>query len=108
MQPRSDSSPPLSLLERPPKRVRLEANQEPPISAIDESSAGGVSHSNDTTVAAALPAQAADGRRSRGITACQTCRRRKTKCDNERPTCGYCASVGANCGYLDSDHVSTL
>lgn len=35
--------------------------------------------------------------RKRANTACQVCRARKTKCDNSRPSCSYCVSVGANC-----------
>ncbi|KAI9163606.1 putative transcription factor ecdB [Paramyrothecium foliicola] len=35
--------------------------------------------------------------RKRANTACQVCRARKTKCDNKRPACSYCVSVGANC-----------
>ncbi|RDW93463.1 Zn(II)2Cys6 transcription factor [Aspergillus mulundensis] len=35
--------------------------------------------------------------RKRANTACQVCRARKTKCDNLKPTCSYCLSVGATC-----------
>ncbi|KAG5978271.1 hypothetical protein E4U55_006309 [Claviceps digitariae] len=35
--------------------------------------------------------------RKRANTACQVCRARKTKCDNEKPSCSYCVSVGATC-----------
>lgn len=35
--------------------------------------------------------------RKRANTACQVCRARKTKCDNKKPSCSYCVSVGANC-----------
>ncbi|KAK9860466.1 clr-1 [Penicillium brevicompactum] len=37
--------------------------------------------------------------RKRAATACQICRRRKTRCDNVRPTCGFCADIGATCSY---------
>ncbi|OGE47361.1 hypothetical protein PENARI_c048G03842 [Penicillium arizonense] len=37
--------------------------------------------------------------RKRAVTACQLCRRQKTKCDNVRPTCGFCANIGASCVY---------
>ncbi|KAI5808010.1 hypothetical protein DFH27DRAFT_292218 [Peziza echinospora] len=37
--------------------------------------------------------------RKRAIAACQVCRGRKTKCDNERPTCGFCRQAGAICVY---------
>ncbi|RYP64817.1 hypothetical protein DL771_008597 [Monosporascus sp. 5C6A] len=35
--------------------------------------------------------------RKRANTACQVCRARKTKCDNKKPSCTYCLSVGAKC-----------
>ncbi|SPO00322.1 uncharacterized protein DNG_03167 [Cephalotrichum gorgonifer] len=35
--------------------------------------------------------------RKRANTACQVCRARKTKCDNRKPACSYCLSVGATC-----------
>ncbi|KAF4345808.1 c6 zinc finger [Fusarium beomiforme] len=35
--------------------------------------------------------------RKRANTACQVCRARKTKCDNQKPSCSYCVSVGATC-----------
>ncbi|KAH8684079.1 hypothetical protein BGZ61DRAFT_590163 [Ilyonectria robusta] len=37
--------------------------------------------------------------RKRALYACQVCRRRKSKCDNAQPKCGFCASVGAACTY---------
>lgn len=39
--------------------------------------------------------------RRRAATACQLCRARKTKCDNGRPSCGYCLFQGARCNYTD-------
>lgn len=35
--------------------------------------------------------------RKRANTACQVCRARKTKCDNQKPSCSYCLSIGATC-----------
>jgi hypothetical protein len=35
--------------------------------------------------------------RKRSVTACQVCRRRRTKCDNKKPTCSFCQKIGANC-----------
>lgn len=35
--------------------------------------------------------------RKRAVTACQVCRARKTKCDNLKPSCSFCLSVGATC-----------
>ena len=46
--------------------------------------------------------------RKRSVRACHLCRARKTKCDNVQPTCGFCASIGANCSYdgKQTDHSS--
>lgn len=41
--------------------------------------------------------------RRRAGHACIVCRSRKTKCDNQRPICGFCAATGGNCRYVDSD-----
>ncbi|KAI1414455.1 hypothetical protein F5Y13DRAFT_178751 [Hypoxylon sp. FL1857] len=41
-------------------------------------------------------------RRRRNLTSCVLCRSRKTKCDNRRPTCGYCLLHGADCTYPDA------
>ncbi|CAG8888622.1 unnamed protein product [Penicillium egyptiacum] len=40
--------------------------------------------------------------RTRAPTACQTCRLRKTRCDNARPTCSYCAVQGMECNYPET------
>ncbi|KAH6884492.1 hypothetical protein B0T10DRAFT_539887 [Thelonectria olida] len=45
------------------------------------------------------PASEAQPPRTRGTVACQKCRSRKTKCDNGRPSCGYCLKVGEPCVY---------
>ncbi|KAI3579888.1 glycosyl hydrolase family 3 N terminal domain-containing protein [Fusarium oxysporum f. sp. albedinis] len=37
--------------------------------------------------------------KSRGVTACQKCRTRKTRCDNRRPTCGFCLKRHLTCVY---------
>ena len=31
------------------------------------------------------------------------CRQRKTKCDNQRPACGFCVAAGGECIYPDAD-----
>ncbi|KAH7144210.1 hypothetical protein B0J13DRAFT_502141 [Dactylonectria estremocensis] len=41
--------------------------------------------------------------RKRANTACQVCRARKTKCDNRKPSCSYCLSVGATCNQSPVD-----
>jgi hypothetical protein len=47
--------------------------------------------------------------RKRALAACEVCRKRKSKCDNLRPSCGLCQRLNAHCVYRDSsfDH-STL
>jgi hypothetical protein len=44
--------------------------------------------------------------RKRALAACEICRKRKSKCDNLRPTCGLCHRLNAHCVYRDSafDH----
>jgi len=41
--------------------------------------------------------------RTRGPTACEVCRARKTKCDGQRPTCSYCSKINAECSYLEDE-----
>ncbi|KAH8799046.1 hypothetical protein F5884DRAFT_131737 [Xylogone sp. PMI_703] len=38
--------------------------------------------------------------RKRAVTACLTCRERKKKCDNNRPSCGFCQQAASPCVYL--------
>lgn len=33
--------------------------------------------------------------------ACQTCRRRKVRCDNAQPTCGFCRANDTECVYVN-------
>ena len=40
--------------------------------------------------------------RRRALQACQICRARKTKCDNERPTCGNCEALEVECNYNEA------
>lgn len=37
--------------------------------------------------------------RARGPAACERCRDRKTKCDFQRPVCGYCTKRQVSCVY---------
>lgn len=37
--------------------------------------------------------------RQRAVTACRVCRERKKKCDNQRPVCASCRTLGADCQY---------
>lgn len=44
--------------------------------------------------------------RKRVLVACQTCRIKKTECDNQRPSCTTCIGLGVRCSYSGSmtDH----
>ncbi|KXJ97328.1 hypothetical protein Micbo1qcDRAFT_230011 [Microdochium bolleyi] len=55
--------------------------------------------SNKSRVQAAFP-------RKRATAACQVCRGRKVKCDNQRPSCRACRTAGSACVYPDAaqDH----
>ncbi|KAG9252389.1 uncharacterized protein F5Z01DRAFT_625626 [Emericellopsis atlantica] len=44
--------------------------------------------------------------RKRAAQACLACRRRRTKCDNERPTCSSCLNLGIECVYQEGDKSS--
>ena len=43
---------------------------------------------------------------TRGSSACEKCRSRKTRCDNRRPRCGYCAKNQTPCVYSEDVEVS--
>lgn len=45
--------------------------------------------------------------RKRAVNACAVCRARRTKCDNKKPKCSFCESVGAECR-LESKDPSTF
>ncbi|KAH6608914.1 c6 zinc finger domain-containing [Trichoderma cornu-damae] len=76
----------------------------PPPSVLDGDADGPPSPSPaDAAAAARRPGKRPAARgtafypRKRANTACQVCRARKTKCDNKKPACSYCVSVGATC-----------
>jgi hypothetical protein len=41
--------------------------------------------------------------RKRSVTACQLCRTRKTKCNNDRPVCAKCSELNAQCTYEEDE-----
>jgi hypothetical protein len=43
--------------------------------------------------------------RRRALQACEACRAKKSKCDNERPSCGSCIQHGVECVYKGSPYV---
>lgn len=44
----------------------------------------------------------------RTLLACDTCRRRKIRCDSVRPQCGNCCASGSVCTYIPTEHQSTV
>ncbi|KAH7176383.1 glycosyl hydrolase family 3 N terminal domain-containing protein [Dactylonectria macrodidyma] len=62
--------------------------------ADDQGPRDAETRTSPAAAAAALP-------RSRGATACEKCRARKSKCDNQRPSCGYCSKRQIPCVYAD-------
>ncbi|KAM5350936.1 hypothetical protein ACJ41O_003659 [Fusarium nematophilum] len=46
--------------------------------------------------------------KTRGATACEKCRLRKTKCDNRRPSCGYCLKRHIHCVYPDDNETGSV
>ncbi|KAM0468842.1 hypothetical protein ACHAP7_010526 [Fusarium lateritium] len=44
--------------------------------------------------------------RKRAVQACRTCRKRRVKCDNERPSCAVCVKLGVQCIYQEGDKSS--
>lgn len=44
--------------------------------------------------------------RRRAVTACEVCRERKKRCDNARPSCSFCQSIGVHCEYRGRDEAS--
>ncbi|OXN27269.1 hypothetical protein CDV57_03051 [Aspergillus fumigatus] len=46
--------------------------------------------------------------RSRGASACEKCRLRKTKCDNRRPSCGFCLKRRVTCVYQDDNNAGLI
>lgn len=44
----------------------------------------------------------AKGKRQRTFTGCRTCRRRRVKCDERKPTCRYCERLKLECEGYDA------
>ncbi|KAK4236356.1 nitrogen assimilation transcription factor nirA [Achaetomium macrosporum] len=53
------------------------------------------------------PAPLSRQRKAHSTAACETCRKRKVKCNAARPTCSYCLSAGINCVYPTSSATET-
>lgn len=87
----------LTLLLLAPRPPRLLRNMDSSTTARDRSRSPH-QHSPDSPIRR---------RRSRphrrAATACQVCRLRKTKCDNTRPTCSFCAVQGLTCLYQEDN-----
>ncbi|KAL3492150.1 hypothetical protein BJX62DRAFT_236587 [Aspergillus germanicus] len=50
-----------------------------------------------------MPRAAGSYDRRRAGRACIVCRARKTKCDNNRPVCGFCLATGGHCQYAEDE-----
>ncbi|KAF7718734.1 Fungal Zn(2)-Cys(6) binuclear cluster domain-containing protein [Penicillium ucsense] len=53
--------------------------------------------------AEAGPSERSTYPRKRAVQACQTCRQKRIKCDNEQPACGSCVSLRIECHYREHD-----
>ena len=76
---------------------------QPPVSNDQRDPAAG---KRGIALLSTLPAKRRNGEagengriRRRALQACETCRSKKSKCDNERPSCGSCIQHGAECIY---------
>ncbi|KAJ9143827.1 C6 zinc finger domain containing protein [Pleurostoma richardsiae] len=81
--------------------------QRHPPPGITPTSPGAPEASPTRPTSTAGPRESASYARRRAGTACIVCRARKTKCDNQRPVCGFCVATGGACKYPDdaaSDH----
>ncbi|KXH41359.1 hypothetical protein CNYM01_10773 [Colletotrichum nymphaeae SA-01] len=99
-------------MDPPSKRMRMDIGRGFPdmgMAAITGGSPPGrsVSGVDHAHVEQADPRMPKQRTWSRASSACQTCRGRKTKCDNERPICGYCRRVGATCTYIEDSAPAT-
>ncbi|ORX90894.1 hypothetical protein K493DRAFT_304519 [Basidiobolus meristosporus CBS 931.73] len=61
-----------------------------PLSATNGEGEGGSPPSNDALT-----------KKPRASRACDTCRKKKVKCDNEKPACSNCVAYGYECTYLE-------
>ncbi|KAH8694481.1 hypothetical protein BGZ61DRAFT_352352 [Ilyonectria robusta] len=79
-------------------------NQSPPVSSSPTADPPGTITPGAalfTAGGANVSRESASYARRRAGTACFVCRGRKTKCDNQRPVCGFCAATGGACSYPD-------
>ncbi|KAI5456701.1 hypothetical protein BGZ63DRAFT_396019 [Mariannaea sp. PMI_226] len=75
-----------------------------PSSPGDDVAAIAVVNAPTTTAQKRRPSRAATAYpRKRATKACITCRFRRTKCDNARPSCAACLRLGATCTYQETD-----
>ena len=45
-------------------------------------------------------------KKPRSINSCDTCRKRRLRCDKARPSCGRCVATGTTCTYLPETSIS--
>ena len=95
-----------NLLSEPLPVMRTHAMPRQSSPALSPASPGSVEITSPGPIRSG-PRESASYSRRRAGTACVVCRARKTKCDNQRPVCGFCAATGGACKYPDdapSDH----
>lgn len=94
-------------MDPPLKRMRMDIGRGFPDMDMSEASPPGRHGVDQPHAEQADPRIPKQRTWSRASSACQTCRGRKTKCDNERPICGYCRRVGATCTYIEDSAPAT-
>ncbi|KAJ4265973.1 Zcf27p [Fusarium torreyae] len=61
---------------------------------------------DSTTHRAAISRSSSTYARKRATKACQVCRARRTKCDQKRPSCSFCARAGVECVFEPDDNAT--
>ena len=77
--------------ERAAKRVRMSEQERP---------SNGIEYDARTCPSTSRRVNAP---RKRSVYACNFCRVRKVKCDNEKPACGFCVRHGVQCVYAEDN-----
>jgi len=97
-----DIDPPSTTDNEPRKRSLPDTGDATELAAIRPSPATGRRKSQLKSDMATRMSSSKDYPRRRALQACQICRARKTKCDNERPSCGSCEALGVECNYNEA------
>lgn len=95
----------LPIAPRVPDPGDLDINRYRPATASDPAPSGSA-RADATSVLSRKrqqPREKAAYPRKRAVQACRTCRLRRTKCDNEHPSCTSCVNLGVECRYQVGD-----